>query len=217
MTPPSHPPPKNSWRASKLPSYEGPLEGPENFTMDGRTAPPFQGHRWLPVRLPEGETYDMSLAPVDTLTYDPFGPSLSNWAAAAQIHYSFLQHLEQGDTWRYKFDTWDYNYIRLSINFLAIRGKDVIDVFPFPQKDDEEYLAQKRPVELRRRAIVDGTALAVHFAYHNQYDAFGGQRGVGWTDALDRYSALADEMICPGLRRPVVKPDIKEVNTETAY
>lgn len=219
MTSPSQPPPNNSWRASELPSYEGPREGPEGFTKNGSTPPPFKGHRWLPVRLPEGETYDMSLAPVDTLTYNAFGPSLKNWAAAAQIQYSFLQHLEEGDTWRYKFDIWDYNYKRLSINFLAIRGSDILDVFPFPERDDEAYLVQTRPQQLRRRVIVDGTALAVHFAFGSQYNAFEGKKGIRWTDALDRYTAYADEMVCPGLVRPemkpaVVEPEIKVVERE---
>jgi hypothetical protein len=185
------------------------VEGPKDFLANGSSPAPFEGHRWLPVRLPEGTTYDMSLSPAETLTYDPFGPSLGNWAAAAQTHYSFLQHLEQGDTWRYKFDIWDYNYMRLSINFLAIRGKDIIDVFPFPQKDDEEYLVQKRPEELRKRVIVDGTALAVHLAFHLQYEAHEG-RGVRWTDVLSRYKAYADEMICPGVRRQDLK-QVKEL------
>jgi hypothetical protein len=228
MTPPSQPPPKNSWRASELPSYEGPPEGPKDFFKNGTSEPPYKGHRWLPVRMPEGETYDMSLAPVDTLTNDAFGPSLRNWGAAAQIHYSFLQHLEQNETWRYKFNIWDYNYRRLSINFLAIRGQDILDVFPFPERDDEKYLVEIRPKELRRRVIVDGTALAVHFAFLSQYNAFEGNKGVRWTDALDRYTAYADEMVCPGLVRPemksevvvpeikVVEPEIKAVDLNTA-
>ncbi|KAN0090214.1 hypothetical protein V8E51_018793 [Hyaloscypha variabilis] len=204
MTQPHPPAPKNSWRASELPSYKGPIEGPEGFAINASTPAPFRGHRWLPIRLPKGETYDMSLSPASLLAYDPFGPGLYNWAAASQTHYSFLHHLEQGDTWRYKFNIWDYDYMRLSINFLAIRGKDVMDVFPFPQKDDESYLVQTRPSELRRRVIIDGTALAVHFAFNNQYTAFEG-KGIRWTDALDRYKAYADQMICPGLRRVEIK------------
>jgi hypothetical protein len=200
MTAPSPAPDPKSWRPSELPSYKGPPEGPLHFQMDGSTPAPYKGHRWLPVRLPHGESYDMSLSPASTLTYDPFGPSLNNWAAAAQTHYSFLQHLEQGDTWRYKFDIWDYAYKRLSINFLAVRGKDILDVFPFPQQDDEDYLTVRRPKELRKRVIVDGTALAVHFAFNPQYTAHE-KKAVTWTDALDRYRAFADEMICPNANR----------------
>ena len=200
MSAPSRSSPPNSWRPSELPSYEGPIEGPDHFQIDGSTPAPFKGHRWLPVRLAHGETYDMSLSPASTLTYDPFGPSLNNWAAAAQTHYSFLQHLELGDTWRYKFDIWDYDYVRLSINFFAVRGKDILDVFPFPQKDDEDYLTVTRPKELRKRVIVDGTALAVHFAFNPQYTAHEKQ-AVAWTDALSRYRAYADEMVCPNANR----------------
>jgi hypothetical protein len=185
-----------SWRASELPPYSGPVKGPKGFQIDGSTPPLYEGHRWLPVRMPTGKSFDMSLSPASTLTYNAFGPSLNNWAAAAQTHYSFLQHLEQGDTWRYKqFNTWDYAYERLSINFFAIWGKDVIDVFPFPQQDDEDYLTAVRPREVRRHIIVDGTGLAVHFAFKPQYIAHEG-KGVTWTDALERYRAYAKEMIC---------------------
>jgi hypothetical protein len=145
--------------------------------------------------MPGSEKFDISLSPAGTLTYDPFGPSWNNWASAAQTHYSFLQHLEQGDTWRYKFDTWDYAYRRLSINFLAMRGRDVLDVFPFPQQDDEEYVTVQRPKEVRRHVVVDGTGLAVHFAFGPQYNAHAG-KGLAWTDVFKRYSAYATEMEC---------------------
>jgi hypothetical protein len=66
------------------------------------------------VRSPQGKQSNLTKFPVSALTYDPFGPgNIKNWAAAAQIHYSFLQHLEQADAWRYKFNTWDYIYERL--------------------------------------------------------------------------------------------------------
>jgi hypothetical protein len=198
MTAPEYPPPP-SWRASELPTYTGPLEGPDNFTIDGASEPPYEGHRWLPVRPPRGSNFDLGLTPASTITYDAFGPgSLRSWATAAQTHYSFLQHLEQGETGRYKFDTWDFQYQRLSINFLAVRGKDIMDAFPFPQPDDESYLTERRPRETNRRVVVDGTALAVHYAFNPQYMAHGG-KGLTWTDVLPRYAAYAQEMICPGI------------------
>ena len=195
MDPPESSPPP-SWRASDLPSYQGLPEGPPDFKIDGSTPAPAKGHRWLPVRMPLDQNYDISLTPASTLTYDAFGPSLHNWAAAAQIHYSFLQHLEQGDTWRYKFDIWDYEYERLSINFFAILGRDILDVFPFPERDDEDYLTVTRPREVGRHVLVDGTGLAVHFAFGPQYKANEG-KGVAWTDLLARYRAYAEDMICP--------------------
>jgi hypothetical protein len=196
---------KVDWRASKLPAYDGPLEGPPDFNKDGSTPAPFEGHRWLPVRLPEGERFDMELMPSSTLTYDPFGPSLHNWATAAQGHYSFLQRLEEGTTWRYKFDMWDYLFGRLSINFFAIRGADIMDVFPFPIKDDEHYLTVERPKQLNRKVLVDGRGLAVHFAFGPQRTAHEGH-AVSWTDGLGRYGAYARETVCIALPPPPVAP-----------
>ncbi len=176
---------------------------------DGSVPAPFEGHRWLPVRTKPGERpYDIALTPASTLTYDAFGPSLHNWAAAAQTHYSFLSHLELGEISKYHFDLWDYAYERLSINFFAIRGKDIMDVFPFPQTDDEDYLTTVRPKEIGRHVVVDGTGTAVHFAFNPQYNAHD-RRGVAWTDALKRYQVYADENICGATHskssRPVEK------------
>lgn len=204
MKKPWRSPPASSWRASELPAYSGPKSGPKDFAIDGSTPAPFQNHRWLPVPLPEGEsTYDTSDYPVSTATYDAHGPSLNNWALAAQVHYSFLQHLEQNDTHRYKFDVWDYAYDRLSINFIAIRGRDVMDCFPFPQHDDEDYLTVKRPKELGRRVVMDGTGIAVHYAFGPQYKAHD-RHGLADTDLLLRYKAYAEEMVCGKPRNDVL-------------
>jgi hypothetical protein len=160
----------------------------------------------------------MDWFPASKVTYKAFGPSLTNWGAAAQIHYSFLQHLEQDDIHKYKFDLWDYQYQRLSINFFAFRGKDIMDIFPFPQIDDEDYLTTKRPKALGRHVVVDGTGLAVHFAFSPQYREgmwtwaqnlqwawqwLWGARydrdnyhRLRWTDLLSRYDAYAKEMVC---------------------
>ncbi|KUJ12913.1 uncharacterized protein LY89DRAFT_699490 [Mollisia scopiformis] len=144
-----------------------------DFNKDGSTPAPYAGHRWLPARVPPGSPYNIEDSPVSTFTYDAFGPSLGNWAAAAQSHYSFLHHLEKGDTWRYEFDTWDYSYTRLSINFFAIRGKDIMDAFPFPFSDDEAFLTEIRLAELK-----------------------GMWHGLTDTDLMSRYKAYADEMVC---------------------
>lgn len=204
MEPPTSPP-SRSWRPSELPSYKGKPEGPENFNKNGSTPAPYEGHRWLPVRLLPDENYDISYSPASTLTFDAFGPGHNNWAATAQIHYTFLEHLEQGNTWRYKFNTWDFAYQRLSINLFALRGRDIMDVFPFTGEngeqfngDDEHYLTVKRPSQVKRRVVVDGTGLAVHFAFSLQYTAHN-TRGVGWTDLLERYQLYAKEMICPNV------------------
>jgi hypothetical protein len=123
---------------------------------------------------------------------------MHNWAAAAQAHYSFLTHLERQEVaQRYRFDLWgDFSaYTRLNINLIAIRGRDILDVYPFPGSDDEWYLTVTRPRELRRIVVVDGGGVAVHFAFHSQYTAHN-WRGVTWTDALSRYHGYAEEFVC---------------------
>lgn len=135
------------------------------------------------------------MTPASTLTYHPFGPSLVNWAAAAQTHYSFLTHLEKGDTWKYHFDFWDYMYERVSINFIGLRGQDIIDIFPIPRGDDEGYLTEVRPRELGKHVIVDGMGIVVHFSFGPQQKAHD-NRGVAWTDLLDRYRGYAEESGC---------------------
>ena len=189
-----------SWKPSTIPSYKGPRKGPRGFAKNGSTPAPFKGHRWLPVR--GDELYDIAQTPASTFKYGAFNPALYNWAAAAQTHYSFLTHLERDDAWRYKFDMWDYNYARLSINFLALRGRDIIEVFPFPKKDDEAYLTVVRPRQLGRHVVVDGMGLAAHFSFNPQYTAHD-SRGVMWTDALRRYKGFADERICPDNATPI--------------
>ncbi len=141
------------------------------------------------------ESYDIALTPASTLTYEAFGRLLKNEAAAAQTHYSFLSHLERNETDKYHFGTWDYGYERLSINFFAIRGKDIIDAFPFPIPDDEKYLTEKRPRELGRHVIVEGTGLAVHFSFSPQRRVHD-DRSLEWTDLLGRYRGFAEENIC---------------------
>lgn len=193
-----------SWRASQLPSYQGP-DVPDDFHANGTTPAPFEGHRWLPVRSPPGKYFDISQSPAGTLTFHPHGPGWTNWAASAQTHYSFLQHLEDGDTGRYHFDIWDYNYERLSINFLAIRGRDIAANFPFPHDDDEWWLTVGHPKELGQHVIVAGEGIAAHFSFGPQRDAHD-SRGLAWTDVLGRYLLYAQENVCPFPRRAVSRP-----------
>jgi hypothetical protein len=178
------------WRPSKLPPFTDPSEGASDFRADGTTPAPFQGHRWRPVRPGTAKTCEG--LPDETLVFDALGPNNENWAAAAQTHYSFLQHLEQGTTWRYKFDTWNMDYERIAIAFLALRGKDIIDSFPFSCDDDEVYLTRIRPKELARPVVINGTGLAAHFAFNLQRVAHDG-KGIMWTDLLDRYRMFAAE------------------------
>jgi hypothetical protein len=206
--------PKSSWRASELPAYKGPPDGPSDFNIDGSTPAPFPGHRWLPVRHEnKGEYEDPTKFPASTLTYDAHGPSLDNWATAAQLHYSFLQHLENNETSLYKFGIWDYHYARISINFIALRGGDIMDAYPFPYKDDEKFLTVEHAKKIGKHVVVAGDGLAVHYAFRPQRRAHEGH-GITDTDVLGRYTAYAKEMVCPFPKRqvkasPLLRPEEK--------
>ena len=85
-------------------------------------------------------------------TYLQSGPGLKSWTVLAQQHYSFLEALEEGEEAisKYHFDTWDYQYYRVSINMVAIWGDDVVNNRPIPD-DDEEFLTVTLPKRLGRR------------------------------------------------------------------
>lgn len=190
---------KVSWRTSDLPSYNGPNNGPQGYSPDGSFPAPFQGHRWLPVRSREGPGKGEYRSPASTLTFDAWGTSVNNWAAAAQSHYSFLQHLEEGETSRYKFHIWNYNFTRLALNFYAVRGRDIVDAFPFPTADDEEFLTVTQPKELGRPVVVEGSSMVAHFAFNKQRTPHEG-RALAWTDLLARYRNYAEECVCGKMR-----------------
>lgn len=133
-----------------MPEWTGPplVEFLDESNWNDSTLSPFPGHRWLPVNTTKLDIVD---TPAGRLTYDSHGPGWRDWRIAAQTHYSFLQHLEEDALWRYKFNIWDYQYYRVSVNFIGFWGDDIVDAFPFPIQDDEEYLTMRRPKELGRR------------------------------------------------------------------
>jgi hypothetical protein len=138
------PKPKYDWRASLLPDWEG----PEDFEVTvGDFRPPFPGHRWLPAR----HLNNTDKTPIATTEYATGTTGVTSWTVGAQQHYSFLEHLEKGELWRYQFPMWDYNYMRLSITFIAIWGDDIVPVKKDMPSDDEEYLTVTLPEELKRR------------------------------------------------------------------
>ncbi len=112
---------------------------------------------------------------------------------AAQQHYSFLAALEEGETGisKYHFGMWDYQYYRVSINMIAIWGDDVVDNRPFPA-DDEEFLTVELAKRLGRHAVLDGEAVAAHYAFSWQVR----NGGIEMTDALERYRGFAEEKVC---------------------
>jgi hypothetical protein len=94
--------------------------------------PPFPGHRWLP--LTQNST-SLLYTPMSRGTVDPWGPSVHNWAIAAQQHYSLLQNIENKTLHRYWVapvppegsGMWNTQYSRYNLNFIAIWGRDVTE------------------------------------------------------------------------------------------
>lgn len=169
--PPAHDPkglshgPK-AWRASALPIWNE--KGDMSFPLSDKPddddvkpgqpgAPPFKGHRWLP--LPDDEK-NLYKTPVANTEYSAFGLDWLKWAIAAQVHYSLLENIEKNQLSKYHYGSglddqregiWNMNYGRMNINFMAIWGKDVVDNVPFENEDDEQVLSQDLPIKLRRR------------------------------------------------------------------
>jgi len=174
------------WRASELPAWEGPEDFNYKEFFEENPDGAFPGHRWLPV----SDTYDVDDTPIMEAAYDAFGKGLWNWYIAAQEHFSFFEHLENNELYRYKFHKWDYNYQRMGIQFMAIMGDDINLAKPIEQADDECYFSEVVTKRHRRHAIVDGRALVAHYSFRPQ------RRGIAATDILDRYRAYARENIC---------------------
>lgn len=138
--------PTAGWKTSELPIWKG----PDDFTMTLDTEPPYKGHRWLP--LGEGKNTDDT--PIALVEYNSWGTGWTKWPIAAQEHYSFLMNLEEDPQLEaYHFKLWETVYDRLSINFLAIMGDDILDNGPVPA-GDEEYFTQILPKRLGRREYI---------------------------------------------------------------
>ena len=196
--------PTSSWRKSELPFWVG----PEDYNVTNYTDPAY--HRWLPLAPGTGST---DSTPIAQTKYMVGGSGWDDWKVGAQQHYSFLENLEKGELWRYVFDMWDVQYDRLSINFMAIMGDDIVAMSPMP-KDDEELITQKYSKKTGRRelllfvlmvfyanlfstidVVVDGHGLAVHNGYWVMASQEG-KPGIDSTDILDRYRAYAAENVC---------------------
>ncbi|KAK6376884.1 hypothetical protein LTR64_000263 [Lithohypha guttulata] len=156
------------WRPSSLPQWTG----PKNFSFGFHfTEPaPFKHHRWLP--LPKDfeieDTPMGKLGEGHSVEYSAGGIGWKSWTIAAQEHMSFLTHLENQELYHYKFDIWHYHYERISINFFAFHGSLVLDN-PI-EGQDEEFLTTILVKRLKRPAIMDGTAMAVHFGFGRQFN-----------------------------------------------
>ena len=184
-------------------------------------APPFKGHRWLP--LPGGLDKDDNLwrTPMVESSYDPDGPDWGSWSLGAQAHYSFFENLENDNLKVYHYGhgidedregIWNMQYARMNINFMAIWGKDVLDNLPFETEDDELELSVGVNKKIRRRMFcahaslvvstwtltdwVFSIALLVNTHAIAAHFSFRSQHEMYDTDLLDRYRAYANEMVC---------------------
>ncbi|TWU76100.1 hypothetical protein ED733_007743 [Metarhizium rileyi] len=174
------------WRASRLPKWKA----SRDFNMSEWSPPDGRKHRWLPV--PHGDDHILDGTPIMTTTYDAHtSTGWWNWVVGAQQHYSFLENLETGQLWRYRFYTWDYRDLRMGIQLVALTGKDINDVKPIAP-DDEDYFCVKMPQKLGRAAVASGGGVAAHFSFDAQKD------GMAKTDILDRYRSYAQEKVCNG-------------------
>jgi hypothetical protein len=136
------------WRASKLPDWEGPdLEG---FNLDDWE--PEDGdrvHRWLPVGRSKYH-HILDHTPIENTEYHPYGRGWTQWKIGAQEHFSFLQNLEKDELFHYKFGTWDFQYDRMGIQFVAMMGKDINAAKPI-EADDENHFSCTMTRQLGRR------------------------------------------------------------------
>lgn len=142
-TPASHDGPVD-WRASRLPSWEG----PDDFSADEWESQDRQKHRWLPRRAKTDHVLDNT--PISKTTYDASGPGWFRWQVGAQEHYSLLEHLENNEMWRYRYHLWDFQYLRVGIQCIAIMGSDINAAKPI-SPDDEQHFAVTMPEKLGRR------------------------------------------------------------------
>lgn len=135
------------WRPSSLPSWSG--SGHDKFNTSRFVPSGTQRHRWLPLRGKDAYLL-ANQTPIADSEYDPYGPGWRRWQIAAQQHYSFLEHLENNELWRYKFNIWDFKTKRMGIQLVAMMGKDINAAKPIP-KDDEFHFGITMPRKLSRR------------------------------------------------------------------
>ncbi|KAI8406486.1 hypothetical protein FOFC_13956 [Fusarium oxysporum] len=180
------------------PSRHGFWDGQKNFTLDIEKPPPaWPQHRWLRVQ-DDAMIYQ---TPINKLAYEVWGSSYQAWSIAAQMHYSLLENIENNALDLYKFEKpWTMYGDRIRINFMCIYADDILDTHPehWPKgRGDEDMIVLDLPKTLRRPVVVQGDALAAHFQYKHQ-------GGLGGTDLLKRYLALAQDRYCLNANLTVV-------------
>lgn len=199
-----------SWRASELPYYDEVY--PAVFNWSSHAQPHYNKTRWLPLPPTEQQSDPAFPASSRFLTATPawnaswpssrggftaftYAPEIASWAMAAQIHYSFLEHLEE-DTiesnvlLKYNFmpsHIWNQQYERYSVNFMAIRaGKMARQRLAI---NDEIGITMGASKEHEEPFLIDTGAVVAHFSFGSQHELL-------QTDLLERYLSYANEMVC---------------------
>lgn len=172
------------WRASKLPTYDGPEDMKDILKWQ---SPDDKMHRWLPLRNRKDHILDGT--PIVKTEYDPFGRGLAHWQIAAQQHYSFFENLENNELEKYMYNIWDFQYKRVGIQFIAIMGSDINQAKPV-SRDDEQHFGVTMPQKFGRHAVADGRAIVAHYSFGPQ------SVKMPTTDVLARYRSYARENVC---------------------
>ncbi|KAI0444088.1 hypothetical protein F4803DRAFT_573718 [Xylaria telfairii] len=188
--------------------------------------PSYEGHPWLLLdnvhnpllKTPMGINKLTMPAEVTVFAYQG---AWRSWMVAAQQQYSLLRNLELNQMWRYHFGSqieypqgvnssadaaalkffdpnrlgpgaeqiYDTQYIRYNLNFVTLWGHDIKLALPIGG-DDEEDLTVTKPKLFQRPFVIDTRAVVAHLSFFPQHD------GIRQTDLLDRWRALANEMVC---------------------
>lgn len=122
--------------------------GPPEYRVPGEFNSPTPNNRWLPTQ-PHVPIDHTPIGHIET--FAPFGNAWHWWPIGAHQHYSFLGLLRKKEVAKLKFDFWDFNYVRMGIQFFAIRREDILSRYPFPIGDDEHYLSVTATQESERR------------------------------------------------------------------
>jgi hypothetical protein len=145
------------WKASDLPTWTGTWTVPKldefHKLFEHDTVPK---HRWLPTR----DDKLLYHTPAAESQYSAWGNNLHHWPLAAQAHYSLLEHLENDELSRYYMShggepgalgAWNMRGERVSINFIAVRGRDIVQNMESLSHDDEHQLTVALPEQQDRR------------------------------------------------------------------
>jgi hypothetical protein len=135
---------KQEWNSSNLP----PWSGPESFSVHN-WEPDGTKHRWLPLDK-GGKDHILDATPIEVTEYSPMGRGWTEWKIGAQEHFSFFENLWKKKLSAYKFDTWDFQYERMGIQFVALLGSDINRAKPI-EADDENHFSCNMPRMLGRR------------------------------------------------------------------